>query len=40
MGVFGKRAPSHLIPISPDNSASKDWVVLLEAGNDRWPVAR
>ena len=32
MGVFGKRAPSHLIPISPENVASKDWVV--------WKLAR
>jgi hypothetical protein len=32
MGIFGKRAPSHLIPVSPDNAASSDWVVLLEAG--------
>ena len=46
MGVFGKRAPSHLIPISPDNVASKDWVVLLEAGTivgpspDRLRVAK
>ena len=32
MGVFRKRAPSHLIPVSPDNAASNDWVFLLEAG--------
>jgi hypothetical protein len=32
MDVFRKRAPSNLIPISPDNATSKDWVVLLEAG--------
>jgi hypothetical protein len=32
MGVFRKRAPSHLIPIDADNAASKDWVILLEAG--------
>ena len=46
MGVFGKRAPSHLIPVSPDNAASNDWVVLLEAGTivgpspDRLRVAK
>ena len=46
MGVFGKRAPRHLIPLSPDNAASKDWVVLLEAGTivgpspDRLRVAK
>jgi hypothetical protein len=46
MGIFGKRAPSHLIPVSPDNAASSDWVVLLEAGTivgpspDRLRVAK
>jgi hypothetical protein len=46
MGVFGKRAPSHLIPVSPDNAASNDWVILLEAGTivgsspDRLRVAK
>jgi hypothetical protein len=32
MGVFRNKAPSHLIPIDADNAASKDWVILLEAG--------
>jgi hypothetical protein len=32
MGVFRKTEPHHLIPVSPDNAASKDWVILLEAG--------
>ena len=32
MNVFRKITPSNLIPINPDNAASKDWVVLLEAG--------
>jgi hypothetical protein len=46
MGVFRKRAPSHLIPLDTDNAASKDWVILLEAGTivgpspDRLRVAR
>jgi hypothetical protein len=46
MGVFRKRKPSHLIPVSPDNAASKDWVILLEAGTivgpspDKLRVAR
>jgi hypothetical protein len=46
MGVFRKRAPNHLIPIDADNAASKDWVILLEAGTivgpspDRLRVAR
>jgi hypothetical protein len=46
MGVFRQRAPSHLIPIDAGNAASKDWVILLEAGTivgpspDRLRVAR
>src|SRR5579859_5364635 len=32
MGLFQRRVPSHLIPIHPDNIASKDWIILLEAG--------
>jgi hypothetical protein len=46
MGLFGKRAARHLIPISPDNSASNDCVILLEAGTivgsspDRLRVAK
>ena len=32
MGIFRKREQRHLIPVSPDNAASKDWVILLEAG--------
>jgi hypothetical protein len=46
LGVFRKGAPSHLIPIDADNAASKDWVILLEAGTivgpspDRLRVAR
>jgi hypothetical protein len=46
MGVFRKRAPRHLISVSPDNAASNDWVILLEAGTivapspDRLRVAK
>lgn len=46
MGVFRNNAVSHLIPIDADNAASKDWVILLEAGTivgpspDRLRVAR
>jgi hypothetical protein len=46
MGLFGKRAARHLIPISPDNAASNDCVILLEAGTivgsapDRLRVAK
>ena len=32
MGLFQRSVPSHLIPIHPDNIASKDWIILLEAG--------
>ena len=46
MAVFGRKASSHLIPVSPDNAVSKDWVILLEAGTivgpspDKLRVAR
>jgi hypothetical protein len=46
MSVFRKRASRHLIPVSPDNAASNDWVILLEAGTivgpspDRLRVAK
>ena len=32
MGIFRRTAPSHLIPVHPDNAIKKDWVILLEAG--------
>jgi hypothetical protein len=32
MGLFRRKVPSHLIELHPDNIASKDWVILLEAG--------
>jgi hypothetical protein len=46
MAVFRKKASNHLIPVSPDNAASNDWIILLEAGTivgpspDRLRVAR
>src|SRR5581483_7039614 len=46
MGLFRRSVPSHFIPIHRDNIASKDWVILLEAGTivgpspDRIRVAR
>ena len=46
MAVFQRKASTHLIPVSPDNAASDDWVILLEAGTivgpspDRLRVAR
>src|SRR5215467_13541828 len=46
MAVFRRNPPTHLIPVSPDNAASKDCVILLEAGTivgpspDKLRVAR
>ena len=46
MAVFRRKASAHLIPVSPDNALSNDWVILLEAGTivgpspDKLRVAR
>jgi hypothetical protein len=46
MAFFRTKASTHLIPVSPDNAVSKDWVILLEAGTivgpspDKLRVAR
>ena len=32
MSILQRKVPRHLIPIHPDNAASKDWIILLEAG--------
>jgi hypothetical protein len=32
MGIFRRAIPKNLVRIHQDNAASKDWVVLLEAG--------
>jgi len=46
MGLFRRKAPTHLIPVSPANAMSEDWVILLEAGTivgpspDKLRVAR
>ena len=46
MAIFQRKAPTHLIPIGPDNAVSKDWVILSEAGTivgpspDKLRVAR
>lgn len=32
MGIFKRKVPRHYIQINPDNIATKDWIVLLEAG--------
>src|SRR5262245_58828694 len=39
MGIFNS-VPSNLIPIHPKNAASKDWLVLLEAGTIVGPSPR
>jgi hypothetical protein len=46
MALFRRKTPNHLIPLHRDNTTSKDWVILLEAGTivgpspDRLRVAR
>jgi hypothetical protein len=46
MSLFRRKAQTHLIPVSPNNAMSKDWVILLEAGTivgpspDKLRVAR
>jgi hypothetical protein len=46
MGLLRRKLPTHLIPVHPDNIASKDWAILLEAGTivgpspDKLRVAR
>ena len=32
MGIFRRNVPSHYIPIHPDNTMKRDWIILLEAG--------
>lgn len=32
MGLFRRKVSHHFIPVHPDNVASKDWIVVLEAG--------
>jgi len=32
MGMFRRKVPGHFIPIHPDNTANKDWIIVLEAG--------
>ena len=32
MGIIRRRVPRHFVPIHPDNVATNDWVILLEAG--------
>jgi hypothetical protein len=39
MGLFRRKVPRHFIRIHPDNIASKDWIILLEAGTIVGPSA-
>jgi hypothetical protein len=39
MGLFKRKVPRHYIPIHPDNVATRDWIVLLEAGTIVGPSA-
>jgi hypothetical protein len=32
MGIFQRQVPRHYVPIHPDNIATNDWIILLEAG--------
>jgi hypothetical protein len=32
MGLIRRKVPAHYIPIHPINVATKDWIILLEAG--------
>src|SRR5947209_16758196 len=40
MSIFRRKVPNHFIPIDPDNTASKDWLILLEAGTIVGPSRR
>ena len=32
MGVFRRKVPHDYVPIHPDNIATNNWIILLEAG--------
>jgi len=37
--MFRRKVPRHYVPIHPDNIASSDWIILLEAGTIVGPSA-
>ena len=37
MGLIRKNPVNDLVPIHPDNTSNKDWVILLEAGTITGP---
>ena len=39
LGLFRRKVPRHFVRIHPDNIASKDWIILLEAGTIVGPSA-
>jgi hypothetical protein len=39
MGLFRRKVPRHFVRVHPDNIASKDWIILLEAGTIVGPSA-
>jgi hypothetical protein len=39
MGMLRRKVPRHYVPIHPDNIASTDWIILLEAGTIVGPSA-
>jgi len=39
MDLFRRKVPRHFVRIHPDNIASKDWIILLEAGTIVGPSA-
>jgi hypothetical protein len=40
MSVFRRKAPTHYIPVHPDNIGKNDWIILLEAGTIVGPSAK
>ena len=39
MGIFRRKAPTHYVPVHPDNISKNDWVILLESGTIVGPSA-
>src|SRR3954453_3782921 len=40
MNIFRRKVPNHFIPIDPNNTGNKDWLILLEAGTIVGPSQR
>ena len=39
MGIFRRKAPTHYVPVHPDNISKNDWIILLESGTIVGPLA-